>query len=108
MVPVAVLIGALARRRDISKARRLRHGLRFGIVLATRLVLDGHAQIVLGRIERWFRNLHPLLGGADFPGLRAGIGEMRVDGADLLFVATAANLHVYQNFVPGVVKLLAM
>src|SRR3712207_8498692 len=62
-LPVAILIAALRRGRHVGKPRGLGDALRLGVVLPERLVLDGHAEVVLHRVVLRLRDLDPLFVG---------------------------------------------
>src|ERR1035438_1091882 len=108
VVPVTILV-ALPDRRHVGKAGRLGNVFHFGIVLAHRLVRDGHADVFFANLVSGARNLDPSLIGSGDAVLTRGIGELGFDGADLFFViARAAGLavpQIHQELVPGGVKL---
>src|ERR1039457_2110457 len=96
VVPVAILV-ALPDRRHVSEAGRLGHLVHFGVVLAHRLVGDGHADVVFANLVSGARNLNPGLIGIGDAALAGGIRKLRFDGADLFFViARTAGLAVPQ------------
>src|SRR5262249_12075361 len=105
VIPVAVAI-ALAGRRHVGKTGGLRYALAFDIVLAGRLVLDGHAEIALHGLVLRAADLDPVFVAGAGSILGGRIGDVGANGADLLLVLVAAALlHVDQQLVPGVVKL---